>query len=84
MSQPWVADPNSTFLRQLGGNDSPPYDTCPDLWELENGDFAIIGTDMTGELSSRLPEGVSIAPYERLVILPRSRVISAKKDIPDA
>ncbi|HET6704101.1 hypothetical protein [Amycolatopsis sp.] len=83
MSQPWMADPNSAFLRQLGDNTSAPYETCPDLWELENGDFAIIGSDLTDEYSSRLPEGVSIAPYERLVVLPRARIVSSKKDIPD-
>ncbi len=28
---------------------------CPDIWELASGDFAVIGCDMTGKLSSALP-----------------------------
>lgn len=83
MRQPWAANPNSTFVRRLGDNQSPPYDTCPDLWELDNGDFAVIGSDLTAELRDRLPDGVSIAEHERLVVVPRARLLSAKAAIPD-
>ncbi|MGH3621553.1 MAG: hypothetical protein ACRDQ5_07160 [Sciscionella sp.] len=57
---------------------------CPDIWELTNGDVAVIGRDLTESYRSRLPEGVSIASTERLVVIPRGMVIAAKKDIPDA
>ncbi|OXM44031.1 hypothetical protein [Amycolatopsis alba] len=82
MSQSWIADPNSAFLRRLGDEKSPPYETCPTVWELDNGDFVVVGTDLTAEYRSRLPEGVSIAEHERLVVIPRARLVSAKKDIP--
>ena len=32
----------------------------------------------------RLPEGVSVDPGERLVIIPRRTILAAKADIPDA
>ena len=44
----------------------------------------MIGQDATEEYLGRLPDGVSIDPGERLVIVPRSTVIAAKVDIPDA
>jgi hypothetical protein len=84
MTTPWIADPAANFLRRLGDQSSPPNRTCPDIWELDNGDFAIIGHDMTAEYSSRLPETVSLQETERLVVVPRLRLLSARKDLPDA
>lgn len=84
MTRPWRADPTAAFHRRLGDNPSAPNRTCPDGWELDNGDFAIIGHDMTAEYASRLPETVSLQETERLVVVPRLRLLSAKKDIPDA
>jgi hypothetical protein len=54
------------------------------VWELDNGDVAIIGTDLTPSYEGRLPDGVSVDPGERLVIIPRATIIAAKADIPDA
>ncbi|MFI6089499.1 hypothetical protein [Streptomyces sp. NPDC051218] len=54
------------------------------MWELSNGDVAVIGRAAPSELVARLPEDASIGPDERLVILPRSLVVAAKPDIPDA
>ncbi|RKT54143.1 hypothetical protein C8E97_2748 [Saccharothrix australiensis] len=83
MGQSWVANPNSDFVRRLGDNESPPYETCPDVWEMDNGDFVVIGSDLTDEYRARLPEGVSIASHERLVVVPRRRLLSAKTHLPD-
>ncbi|MCK2239247.1 MULTISPECIES: hypothetical protein [unclassified Crossiella] len=58
--------------------------TCPDIWELDNGDVAVIGRDLTDAHRSRLPAGVSIAEDERLVVIPRITMLAAKADIPDA
>ena len=57
---------------------------CPDIWELDNGDVAVIGSDLTTSYEGRLPEGVSVDPGERLVIIPRKTILAAKADIPDA
>lgn len=56
---------------------------CPDIWELDNGDIAVIGRDLTESLGKKLPEGVSIVSDERLVVIPRSMIIAAKPDIPN-
>lgn len=54
------------------------------MWELDNGDVAVIGTELTSVYAGRLPAGVSIDPGESLVVIPRSTIVSAKVDIPDA
>jgi hypothetical protein len=87
MSRPWEADRETHFKRRLGKsalelgltNAGPE---CPDIWELANGDFAVIGRDLTAALGGRLPDGVSIGPDERLVVIPRTMLITAKTDIP--
>ena len=89
MTQKWAADSAASFLRRLGKSSHELGQTsgnasCPDIWELDNGDVAVIGQDLTAEYAARLPEGVSIDPGERLVIIPRKTVLAAKKDIPDA
>lgn len=88
-SQRWEADPTATFARRWGksphelGNTSGDG-SCPDIWELTNGDVAVIGQDLTDVYRGQLPEGVSIDPGERLVVIPRSTIIAARTDIPDA
>lgn len=83
----WKPDPAASFSRRLGigGEDkSSEHSGCPDMWELSNGDVAVIGKDLTESYRSMLPAGVSVRPDERLVILPRRIVLTAKADIPDA
>jgi hypothetical protein len=89
VSGKWDADPTADFRRRLGksahelgttGGDA----SCPELWELDNGDVAVIGTELTLTYRDRLPDGVSIDRGESLVVIPRSTIVSAKVDIPDA
>lgn len=88
MTRPWEADPATTFKKRLGkspqelGNTTDDPD-CPDIWELENGDIAVIGRDLTASLGGKLPTGVSIGSDERLVVIPRNMLIAAKPDIPN-
>lgn len=58
--------------------------TCPDLFELADGDFAVIGTDRTEELDRLLPADASRAEHERIVVITRETLVRAKRDIPDA
>ncbi|MYW05480.1 hypothetical protein [Streptomyces sp. SID3343] len=88
MSVPWEPDPTTDFrkrwgksARELGHTTDDPR--CPDIWELESGDVAVIGRDFTEVLGSRLPAGVTIGADERLVVIPRDMIVSAKSDIPD-
>jgi hypothetical protein len=89
MERPWEADPTAGFKRRLGKSALELGDTnatagSPDIWELENGDIAVIGRDLTDSYADRLPEGVGIVHDERLVVIPRNMLLAAKPDIPDA
>jgi hypothetical protein len=77
------------IIRRLGpdphahGQKTAALQGCPDIFELETGDFAIVGRDVTPETVSQLPKGASCGPDERIVVIPRSTLVLAKKDIPD-
>ncbi|TLS47517.1 hypothetical protein FE633_03145 [Streptomyces montanus] len=58
--------------------------TCPDIFELQDGRFAVIGTDSTEQLDAELPSDAARADYERIVVITRETLIRAKADIPDA
>ncbi|UNZ19246.1 hypothetical protein [Streptomyces sp. 891-h] len=89
MARAWEADPSALFLRRLGksaeelGNSEDEED-CPDIWQLDNGDIAVIGRDLTDDYGFRLPKGVSLGADERLVVIPGNMLSAAKADIPDA
>lgn len=55
---------------------------CPDLWELADGDFAVIGEDITA-LAAQLPPGAGCAPTERMVRVPRALLVQARGSIPN-
>ncbi|MFI5962379.1 hypothetical protein ACIA8J_09445 [Streptomyces asoensis] len=57
---------------------------CPDIFELDNGSFAVIGTDATESLDGQLPSDASRGPDERIVIITRETLVRAKADIPDS
>lgn len=59
-------------------------DTCPDIFELSDGNFAVIGTDATEALDALLPEDAARAEHERIVVITRETLIRAKNDIPSA
>ncbi len=89
MPRNWEADPTASFKRRLGKSalelgDTNNQPTCPDIWELTNGDVAVIGRDLTDNYATKLPEGVSVGVDERLVIIPGNMMRVAKADIPDA
>ncbi|MFI1397157.1 hypothetical protein [Streptomyces sp. NPDC020681] len=58
--------------------------TCPDIFELSNGDFAVIGTEATAALDHELPSDAGRADHERIVVISRETLIRARNDIPDA
>ncbi len=77
------------FLKRLGpdphahGAQTAALKGCPDIFELECGDFAVIGSDITGPASGRLPPDASCGPDERIVRVPRKTLVLAKPDIPN-
>lgn len=54
------------------------------MFELSDGNFAIIGSEATEALERELPSDASRADYERIVIVSRETLVRAKADIPDA
>lgn len=56
---------------------------CPDIFELESGDFALIGIDITDSAAKHLPSDASCGPDERIVRIPRKILVLAKPDIPN-
>ena len=75
-------------LRRLGpdphlaGARTPAAQGCPDIFELETGDFVIVGQDITAKIIEQLPPGVSCGPDERAVVIPRKTLVLARPDIP--
>ncbi|MEU9733709.1 hypothetical protein [Streptomyces sp. NPDC048002] len=76
------------IVRRIGASPrergSSTGQSCPDIFELDDGDFAVIGREATSELDPMLPADASRADYERIVVITRETLLRAKKDIPDA
>ncbi len=78
------------FKRRLGpdphanGASTSSLSGCPDILELECGDFAVIGVDITGSAQQRLAYGASCGTDERIVQIPRLTLVRARADIPSA
>jgi hypothetical protein len=76
------------FTRRLGSNRATPVSrcaggaSCPDILEMESGDFAVIGTDITDEASAKLLPGSGCGPGERVVRIPRATLVLARAEIP--
>ena len=79
---------NPVFLRRIGpdphanGRKTAGLENCPDIWELEDGNFAVIGIDMTAKALPHLPPTAGCGPDERVVWIPRNLLLEAKPDIP--
>ncbi|HMO63862.1 MAG TPA: hypothetical protein PKE47_01310 [Verrucomicrobiota bacterium] len=77
------------FIRRLGpdphagGQRTVALAGCPDLLELADGDFAVIGPDITDAARRQMFPTASCGPDERVVRIPRQLLIGAKADIPD-
>lgn len=82
-------NPDLRFLRRIGpdphenGAQTIALNKCPDVWELANGDFAVIGIDMTEAAIGSLPQTAGCGPDERIVRIPRNLLVAVKRDIPD-
>ncbi|WP_046468851.1 hypothetical protein [Allosalinactinospora lopnorensis] len=88
MERPWDVNPAARFKRRLGKTaaelgDSRIGKDCPEFWELDDGDVAIIGRDATRLLADRIPPQVSMAPDERIVVVPGNQFRSTVADVVD-
>ena len=77
------------ILRRLGpdphrhGQRTVAAAGCPDVLELADGNFAVIGIDITEKAKGHFPPTVGCGPDERVVWIPRQTLVLAKGDIPD-
>jgi hypothetical protein len=77
------------FLRRLGpdphanGAQTPALSGCPDILELESGDFAVIGEDITAAALAHMLPTAGCGPDERVVRIPRKTLVLARRDIPE-
>jgi hypothetical protein len=71
------------FVRRLGlsprERKSVDNATCPDIFELADGTFAVIGTDVTEDYKALLPPDAAVASYERIVMISRDTLVAACK-----
>jgi hypothetical protein len=65
-----------------GENGSAGANSCPDIWELESGDFAVIGLERTAALQPHLPPDAFLDPGEAIVVVPRQLLVKARENIP--
>ncbi len=76
------------ILRRLGkdphhnGRQTSSCDGCPDMFELESGDFAVIGVRATDRLRPHLPPSAGCGDDEEIVVIPRHTLVEARPDIP--
>lgn len=56
----------------------------PDILELDDGAFAVIGVDITDQVGGLSGLGARCAPNERVVRVPRTTLAAAKYDIPES
>ena len=89
LSIPNLKPYQAMFFKRLGpdphagGRKSAGANGCPDIFEMTDGDFAVIGIDITTQATPRLPSSAGCGPDERIVRVPRRTLVEAKPDIPE-
>jgi len=73
------------FVRRLGQNGRRAKCStgahCPQILEMTDGDFAIVGLDIKKEAAGALPPGPGVSPSEGIVKIPRDVMVAAMADI---
>ena len=73
------------FLKRLGqSNGSLCGHNCPQVLEMSDGDFAVVGLDITKEAVGVMPPGPGVGPKEKVVKIPRRVLIAARAELPAA
>jgi len=89
MGAGWLPDPDAEIVGRIGRSPqelgvSSQDASCPDILQLSNGDYAVIGRDFTDQYAHSLPEGVRLGARERIIVIPGLTMRAARADIPDA
>lgn len=74
-------------IKRLGSTPAERGETTnvsgsPDILELDDGSYAVIGVDITDEIGCHPLSDAKCAPDERIVRITRNTLLAAKKDIP--
>ena len=82
----WKADVESAIVRRRGLSPqliqiSQTAQTCPDVFETANGDFLVIGTEVTMAYRDRLPKDAGCAEHEAIVAIPNGTMRAAAESI---
>jgi len=72
------------FIRRLGQNENLCGHNCPQILEMADGDFAVVGLDITSDAIKTMPPGPGVSPNEVVVKVPRRIFIAARPEIPAA
>lgn len=75
------------FTRRLGQHEQPQCvygHHCPQILEMEDGDFAVVGMDITAVAVPNLPPGPGVGPNEKVVKVPRRVFVAARPELPVA
>jgi hypothetical protein len=71
------------FKRRLGQDSvNRCGHNCPQILEMEDGSFAVVGLNITNEAIAAMPPGPGVGPKESVVKIPRHIMIAAQADIP--
>lgn len=54
---------------------------CPAVFQLDDGNIAIIGTDVTEDVKPHLPKGSGCASHERIVRIPKLVLEAATENL---
>jgi len=75
------------FIRRLGQKNRPQCvhgHHCPQILEMKDGDFAVVGLLITDDAIKAMPPGPGVGPKEGVVRIPREILIAAREEIPAA
>lgn len=59
------------------GPKTPAADGCPDVWQLDSGDYAVIGIEIASTVERPLPPTASCGPDETIVMVPKRTLEAA-------
>lgn len=69
-------------LGQIGQHQCSTGAQCPQILEMVDGNYAVVGTLITNEAIKSMPPGPGIGPNEGVVKIPRTVLVSARAEIP--
>jgi hypothetical protein len=75
-------DRHFDIVRKLGGGRGcHSSHTCPNVFLLSSGAYAVVGRDITDDLIALLPADAGCADHERIVLVPREVMLRAAPEI---